>query len=52
MQDYDRYDALALGELVRTKQVRAEELLDAAAAVFAAYKRLRPLVSGAAPPSS
>jgi len=36
MQDYDRYDALALGELVRTKQVRAEELLDAALARTAA----------------
>ncbi|MGD9934628.1 MAG: amidase family protein, partial [Dehalococcoidia bacterium] len=36
MQDYEQYDALGLAELVRTKQVRAEELLDAALARTAA----------------
>jgi Amidase len=29
-QDYERYDALGLAELVRTRQVSAEEVLDAA----------------------
>lgn len=29
-QEYDRYDALGLGQLVRDKQVKAEELLDEA----------------------
>jgi Asp-tRNA(Asn)/Glu-tRNA(Gln) amidotransferase A subunit family amidase len=46
MQDYEKHDALGLAELVRTRQVRAEELLDAAAARTQALNlRLNAVVS-------